>query len=154
MKTDISIYDFLALGPEAFRILGGGRETKENSFAAHNHTARNNRSNPLFLGQDGADEWGQMMRAFRQIYDSLPPVIEIPPDLHRRHVEVVFLELEENEVTGVVASADWPAGLYERTAGAWQGELSASLRGSTSNVGRWSDVASGYQCLDCLSEGA
>jgi hypothetical protein len=64
-----------------------------------------------------------MMRALRQIYDSLPPVIEIPPDLCRRHVEVVFLELEDSEAAGVAANADWPAGLYERTAGAWQGEL-------------------------------
>jgi hypothetical protein len=64
------------------------------------------------------------MRALRQIYDSLPPVIEIPPDLRRRHIEVVFLELDNNEVESVVASAnDWPTGLYERTAGAWQGEL-------------------------------
>lgn len=26
MKTDISIHDFLALGPEAFRVLAGGKE--------------------------------------------------------------------------------------------------------------------------------
>ena len=58
------------------------------------------------------------MRALRQIYDSLPSVIEIPPDLRRRHVEVVFLELEDSEVAGVAASADWPTGLYERTSGA------------------------------------
>jgi hypothetical protein len=64
-----------------------------------------------------------MMRALRRIYDSLPPVIEIPSDLRQRHVEVVFLELEDSDVTGAAASADWPAGLYERTAGAWQGEL-------------------------------
>ncbi|WPL18287.1 hypothetical protein Thiowin_03353 [Thiorhodovibrio winogradskyi] len=63
------------------------------------------------------------MRALRQIYDSLPPMIEIPLDLRRRHVEVVFLELEDNNVPGVAASVDWPAGLYERTSGAWQGEL-------------------------------
>lgn len=63
------------------------------------------------------------MRALRQIYESLPPVIEIPSVLRRRHVEVVFLELEDSESPGVAVGADWPAGLYERTSGAWQGEL-------------------------------
>lgn len=64
-----------------------------------------------------------MMRALRQIYDSLPPMIEIPKDLRSRRVEVVFLELEQSEASGVVLNADWPEGLFERTSGAWQGEL-------------------------------
>ncbi len=63
------------------------------------------------------------MRALRQIYESLPPVIEIPSVLRRRHVEVVFLELEDSESSGGAVGADWPVGLYERTAGTWQGEL-------------------------------
>ncbi|MBK5965867.1 hypothetical protein CCR95_17735 [Thiocystis minor] len=63
------------------------------------------------------------MRALRQIYDSLPPMIEIPEDLHRRHVEVVFLELEETDTPNVSLKSDWPEGLFERTAGAWHGEL-------------------------------
>lgn len=63
------------------------------------------------------------MRALRQIYDSLPPTIEIPEDLRRRHVEVVFLELDESAGLGEAVRDDWPAGLYERTSGAWQGEL-------------------------------
>lgn len=64
-----------------------------------------------------------MMRALRQIYDSLPSSIEIPKDLHSRRVEVVFLELEDTEASEVTSRADWPEGLFERTAGAWQGEL-------------------------------
>ncbi len=61
------------------------------------------------------------MRALRQIYDVLPSMIEIPEDLRRRHVEVVFLELDERETPEVASNTDWPEGLFERTAGAWQG---------------------------------
>ncbi len=64
-----------------------------------------------------------MMRALRKIYDSLPPMIEIPRDLRSRRVEVVFLDLDECEASSVVLNADWPEGLFERTAGAWHGEL-------------------------------
>ncbi|WP_328985164.1 hypothetical protein [Thiorhodovibrio winogradskyi] len=49
-------------------------------------------------------------------------MIEIPEDLCRRHVEVVFLELDERETPEVASGTDWPEGLFERTAGAWQGE--------------------------------
>jgi hypothetical protein len=52
----------------------------------------------------------------------MPPEIEIPEALRSRRVEVVFLELDEDEAHGVVADVDWPDGLFERTAGAWQGE--------------------------------
>ena len=69
------------------------------------------------------------MRAVRQIYDSLPSKIEIPEDLRRRHVEEVFLDLEESEGSGVAMGDDWPPGLYERTAGAWQGELCREPQG-------------------------
>ncbi len=50
-------------------------------------------------------------------------MIKIPEDLRHRRVEVVFLELDDSGGTGVALVDDWPAGLYERTAGAWQGEL-------------------------------
>ncbi|NEX15688.1 MAG: hypothetical protein C1943_03360 [Halochromatium sp.] len=40
MKTDISIYDFLALGPEAFRILAGGREL-QGPYAFRSETLKN-----------------------------------------------------------------------------------------------------------------
>lgn len=40
MKTDISIYDFLALGPEAFRILTNGR-TLEGAYAFRSLTFKN-----------------------------------------------------------------------------------------------------------------
>lgn len=63
------------------------------------------------------------MQALRQIYDCLPSTIEIPKDLRCRHVEVVFLALDESEGSGIAMGNDWPAGLYERTSGAWQGEL-------------------------------
>ena len=69
------------------------------------------------------------MRALRQIYDSLPPVIEIPKDFRTRRVEVVFLEIEESDAPGIALNADWPEGLFERTAGAWQGELLRESQG-------------------------
>lgn len=62
------------------------------------------------------------MRALRRIYESMPSEIEIPEALRSRRVEVVFLELDEDETQGVAIKADWPHGLFERTAGAWQGE--------------------------------
>lgn len=63
------------------------------------------------------------MRALRQIYDSMPPTIESPEDLRSRRVEVVFLDLEGDEARIGETPPDWPAGLFERTAGAWQGDL-------------------------------
>ena len=47
----------------------------------------------------------------------------MPPDLQSRRVEIVFLALEESNAADLASNADWPAGLFERTAGAWQGEL-------------------------------
>ena len=55
------------------------------------------------------------MRALRQIYDVLPSMIEIPKHLRRRHVEVVFLELDERETPEATLNTDWPEGsLNER----------------------------------------
>lgn len=62
------------------------------------------------------------MKALRQIYDSIPPTIECPEDLRSRRVEVVFLALDEVDGQVGAVTPDWPAGLFERTAGAWQGE--------------------------------
>ncbi len=36
------------------------------------------------------------MEAIRQIYESLPNVINVPPELRRRRVEVIILPLDEN----------------------------------------------------------
>ena len=36
------------------------------------------------------------MEAIRQIYESLPNVISVPPELRRRRVEVIILPLDEN----------------------------------------------------------
>jgi len=62
------------------------------------------------------------MKALRQIYDSIPPTIECPKDLRSRRVEVVFLALDDAEAQVSVFTPGWPEGLFERTAGAWQGE--------------------------------
>ncbi len=62
------------------------------------------------------------MRALRQTYDSMPATIEAPEQLRSQHVEVVFLVLDEDGAGSAAAMQDWPEGLFERTAGAWQGE--------------------------------
>jgi hypothetical protein len=62
------------------------------------------------------------MRAVRQIYDRIPPMIEIPEALQHRCIEVVFLELETASCQHDGLQPEWPEGLFERTAGAWQGE--------------------------------
>ena len=36
------------------------------------------------------------MEASRQIYESLPNMISVPPELRRRRVEVIILPLDEN----------------------------------------------------------
>lgn len=62
------------------------------------------------------------MKALRQIYDSMPPTIECPEDLRSRRVEVVFLALDDAEAQVSAITPAWPEGLFERTAGAWQGD--------------------------------
>ena len=37
------------------------------------------------------------MQAIRQIYESLPDVINVPAELRRRKVEVIILPLDESE---------------------------------------------------------
>ncbi|MGI8468845.1 MAG: hypothetical protein ACR2N3_10360 [Pyrinomonadaceae bacterium] len=36
------------------------------------------------------------MEAIRRIYESLPDVISVPPELRRRRVEIIILPLDEN----------------------------------------------------------
>ncbi len=67
-------------------------------------------------------EVDKRMKALRQIYDSMPPTIECPEDLRSRRVEVVFLALDEGDAQDATITAGWSDGLFERTAGAWQGE--------------------------------
>lgn len=38
------------------------------------------------------------MQAIRQIYESLPDVINVPAELRRRKVEVIILPLDENDI--------------------------------------------------------
>ncbi len=47
------------------------------------------------------------MQAIRQIYESLPDVINVPAELRRRKVEVIILPLDEDE-TEVVAEKPRP----------------------------------------------
>ena len=64
------------------------------------------------------------MNPFRQIIEDGPEVIPIPPELRHQRLEVIIWPLERAEpVQDRTATPDgWPVGLFERTAGAWQGE--------------------------------
>jgi hypothetical protein len=89
----------------------------------------------------GYDEWGQSrytfrrvihissrpnipnMNPIRQIIEDSPESITIPQELRHKRIEVIIWPLEEADIDQKVATNDgWPAGLFERTAGAWQGE--------------------------------
>lgn len=60
------------------------------------------------------------MNAIRQVYDTVPDSLPVPPSMRRRRVEVVFLALDEETVPPLTESIrdDWPAGFFEQTAGA------------------------------------
>ncbi len=45
------------------------------------------------------------MQAIRQIYESLPGVINVPAELRRRKVEVIILPLDENDAQIVAETA-------------------------------------------------
>jgi hypothetical protein len=60
----------------------------------------------------------------RTIYEDAPKLIELPPALRHRRVEVIILALDEaeNGANGVGASDQgWPADFVAQTAGQWAG---------------------------------
>ena len=66
-----------------------------------------------------------MLTFQRTIYDVAPAVVEVPPELRQRRVEVIMLVLEEPSPNGNGAGKDelgWPIGFFEETAGQWAGE--------------------------------
>lgn len=64
------------------------------------------------------------MNPFRQIIEDGPEMIAIPPELRHQRLEVIIWPLERGEPvqSSTATSHGWPVGLFERTAGAWQGE--------------------------------
>ncbi|MFO7640006.1 MAG: hypothetical protein R6X17_01675 [Candidatus Competibacteraceae bacterium] len=63
------------------------------------------------------------MNPIRQIIEDSPESITIPQELRHKRIEVIIWPLEEADIDQKAATNDgWPAGLFERTAGAWQGE--------------------------------
>ena len=50
--------------------------------------------------------------------------VQLPEQLHGKLLDlvVVYEPVPEGEQEGAAPSTGWPAGLYEATAGAWQGE--------------------------------
>ena len=61
-----------------------------------------------------------MLTYHRTIYEAAPPVVEIPPELQERRVEVIVLALDGRALNGNGAVSDalgWPAGFFEETYG-------------------------------------
>ena len=56
----------------------------------------------------------------RRIIEDAPEFIQVPPELRHQRLEVIIWPLEPVQEPTVMP--EWPAGLFERTAGAWQGE--------------------------------
>jgi hypothetical protein len=61
------------------------------------------------------------MEAIRQIYESIPGTITIPPELRDRRVEVIIQPLDQNEEKkpngAAVDENGWPIGFFEATFG-------------------------------------
>ena len=61
-----------------------------------------------------------MLTFQRTIYDVAPAVVEVPPELRQRRVEVIMLVLEEPSPNGngiMTDSLGWPVGFFEETFG-------------------------------------
>ena len=66
---------------------------------------------------------GDDMIPIRQIIDDAPDFIRVPDALRHRRVEIIIWPLDEvPDVQQATDTNGWPAGFFERTAGAWQGE--------------------------------
>jgi len=80
------------------------------------------------------DKQEEIMTTFqRTVYEAAPAVIEMPPELQQRRVEVIIIALDDSGANGhatgegkpgeqpVRDAFGWPAGFFEATAGKWQG---------------------------------
>lgn len=62
------------------------------------------------------------MNHYRRVYEDMPDVVVVPPELRRRRVEVILLPLDETaESAGKTESQGWSKDFFERTAGRWSG---------------------------------
>ena len=64
------------------------------------------------------------MNPFRQIIEDGPEMIPIPPELRHQRLEVIIWPLDRggSDQDRTATPHGWPVGLFECTAGAWQGE--------------------------------
>ena len=65
------------------------------------------------------------MNYYRQVYAKAPQVLEVPPELQDRPVEIIILSLEEQAVKqqdGELDELGWPKNFFAATAGQWAGE--------------------------------
>lgn len=65
------------------------------------------------------------MNYFRQIYTKAPRVLEVPPELQDRPVEIIILTLDEHAIEPQAIERDvlgWPVDFFTATAGQWAGD--------------------------------
>ncbi|MCC8991777.1 MAG: hypothetical protein LM514_04190 [Streptococcus sp.] len=64
------------------------------------------------------------MKPFRQIIEDGPEFIQVPQELRHQRLEVIIWPLVDAKTVEESAATPhgWPVGLFECTAGAWQGE--------------------------------
>ncbi len=65
------------------------------------------------------------MNYYRQIYTKAPRVLEVPPELQDRPVEIIILTLDEQAIEPQTVGRDilgWPADFFTATAGQWAGD--------------------------------
>lgn len=63
------------------------------------------------------------MYPIRQIIDDAPDSIPVPSELRHQRVEIIFWPLEKLPLDEKKADTEgWPPGLFEATAGGWEGE--------------------------------
>ena len=65
------------------------------------------------------------MNYYRQIYTKAPRVLEVPPELQDRPVEIIILTLDEDAIEPQAIERDelgWPVDFFTATAGQWTGD--------------------------------
>ena len=65
------------------------------------------------------------MNYYRQVYTKAPHVLEVPPELRDRPVEIIILTLDEHAIEPPPVERDelgWPVDFFAATAGQWAGD--------------------------------
>jgi hypothetical protein len=72
------------------------------------------------------------MSHYRQVFEDMPAIVTVPPELRHRRVEVILLPLDETVNGATEQQTDesgWLPGFFEKTAGQWVGDLERGPQG-------------------------